>query len=148
MVTELNARAFEKKVLQSAEPVLVEIWAPWCGPCRAMQPTLEAVSRQFSGRAQVVKINADKNAELVRRYKVLGIPTLLYFRHGRLVDKQTGMQSEAAIAKRLTPLLTLSTEAAAKREITGLFRRPSKAKIITFGLGTLAVAAGVIWWLV
>ena len=124
MVAEVNSRTFENKVLNAKMPVLVEVWAPWCGPCKAMAPVLNNISKEFSGKAKVVKLNADKNPELTRKYKVMGLPTLLYFSHGRLVDRKMGLQAEPVIVKRLTPLLEFSDEDAMSREINGLFRIP------------------------
>lgn len=147
MVSDVSAITFEEDVLQVNEPVLVDIWAPWCGPCRAMAPTLEKVAQQFLGQARVVKLNADENPDLVRQYKVLGIPTLLYFSHGKVVDRQIGLQSEQAISRRLSPLLTLGADEAASREISGLFRRPAAWILwLVGGVGLIAVA-GLLWWL-
>lgn len=125
MVTEISGKNFETKVLKANKPVLVEVWAPWCGPCKAMAPILENVAKEFNGKAQVIKLNADKNPELVKQYKVMGIPTLLFFSHGKLVDRKTGVQSEDAIARRIQPLLDLSAEEAARREVTGLVKWPA-----------------------
>jgi thioredoxin 1 len=90
-----------------------------------MAPVLENVALEFKGKAQVIKLNADNNPELVRQFKVMGIPTLLFFSHGKLVDRKTGAQSEQAIARRLTPLLELSAEEASSREVTGLIKWPA-----------------------
>ena len=145
MVKEINAKTFDKVVLQAKRPVLVEVWAPWCGPCRAMAPVLETVATKFAGQAKVVKLNANQNRELVQQYKVIGIPTLLYFSHSRLVDRQTGAQTAAKIEQRLAPLLAFSAETAAKQEITGLFRWPTLRTIglIGAGLGLLLLAGYV-----
>jgi len=124
MVAELNAKTFETKVLRAKKPVLVEVFAPWCGPCKVMAPVLDGVAKEFSGQAQVYKINIDNHRDVVQPYKVLGVPTLLYFSHGRLVDRKTGGASAEAIEKKLTPLLNLSEADAAGQEITGLFRWP------------------------
>jgi thioredoxin 1 len=125
MITEISAKKFEAKVLKADKPVLVEVWAPWCGPCKAMAPVLDNVAKEFNGKAQVIKLNADKNPELVKQFKVMGIPTLLFFSHGKLVDRKTGAQSEEAITRRMQPLLNLSAEDAARREVTGLIRWPA-----------------------
>lgn len=123
MILDVNTATFEKDVLPADEPVLVDIWAPWCKPCYVMLPVLEKLAQQFSGQVRVVKINADENADLVlRQYKTMGIPTLLYFRYGKLVERQVGVQSEETISQSLSLLLSLSAEKAAEREIsTNLF---------------------------
>ncbi|RME76701.1 MAG: thioredoxin [Chloroflexi bacterium] len=147
MVQEISAKTFEQKVLKTGQPVLVEVWAPWCKPCQAMAPVLEAVAQKFKGQAHIYKLNADQNPDLVRQYRVMGIPTLLFFRHGRLVDRKMGLQDEPAITRRLTPLLEMSAETAAAQEITGLFRWPRR-KMVWLGIGTTLLAAGVLWqWL-
>ena len=124
MVAELNAKTFETKVLRANKPVLVEVFAPWCGPGKTMAPVLEGVAKEFSGQAQIYKINIDNHRDVVQPYKVLGVPTLLYFSHGRLVDRKTGGASGQAIAKKLAPLLNLSETNAVNQEISGLFRWP------------------------
>ncbi len=128
MVQEINADVFESDVLAAAQPVVVDVWAPWCGPCRMQGPIFEEAAQQFGDEARFVKLNADDNQELVRQYKVMGIPTMLFFRHGRLVERKTGVQSADAIAKRLSALLTMTPEQAEKQEITGLFRWPFRRR--------------------
>ncbi len=124
MVSEIGSDIFDSDVLRAEKPVVVDVWAPWCGPCRIQAPIFEEAAQQFADEAQFVKLNADENQDLVRQYKVMGIPTMLFFRHGRLVERKTGVQSVEAIAKRLTSLLTMTPEQAEKREIKGLFRWP------------------------
>jgi thioredoxin 1 len=128
MIQEINADVFESDVLAAPQPVVVDVWAPWCGPCRMQGPIFEEAAQQFGDEARFVKLNADDNQELVRQYKVMGIPTMLFFRHGRLVERKTGVQSADAIAKRLSTLLTMTPEQAEKKEITGLFRWPFRRK--------------------
>lgn len=145
MVAKVTPATFETQVLKSSQPVVVDIWAPWCGPCRAMAPILEQSARQFAGQARFVKLNGDDHPEWVRQYKVLGIPTLLYFSHGRLVDRSTGLQSAEAIAKRLTPLLTLSAEAAAGQEISGFFSRQTQRTFWWAGVGVVILLGLGLW---
>ncbi|MCB9419051.1 MAG: thioredoxin [Ardenticatenaceae bacterium] len=128
MIQEVNADIFEKDVLGAGLPVVVDVWAPWCGPCRMQAPIFEEAAQQFDGEALFVKLNADENQELVRQYKIMGIPTMLFFRYGRLVERKTGVQSAEAIAKRLSGLLSMTPEQAEKQEITGLFRWPFRRR--------------------
>jgi len=144
MVQKLNGNSFEKKVLQVTEPVVVDVWAPWCGPCRVMEPEFEAAAEKFKGQARFYKLNADDNPNLVRQYKVMGIPTTLYFRHGKLVARKTGVQSADAIARKLNPLFEMSAEMATKQEITGLFARPKRW--IWVVAGGLLLVAGLLFW--
>jgi thioredoxin len=128
MIQDVDAGIFDSNVLEADKPVVVDVWAPWCGPCRMQAPIFEEAAQQFANEALFVKLNADDNQELVRQYKVLGIPTMLFFQHGRLVERKTGVQSAEAIAKRLSTLLTMTPEQAEKREIKGLFRWPFRRK--------------------
>ncbi len=85
--------------LAAPSPVLVDLWAPWCGPCRTMAPALEELARDFAGRLKVVKVNVDQNPATQARFQAQGIPTLLLFRGGELVERIVGAQPKAALAK-------------------------------------------------
>ena len=78
-------------------PVLVDLWAPWCQPCRMVSPALESLARQYAGRVKLVKVNVDEAPGLQRRFEVLGIPTLLVLRRGEVVSRQTGAAPETAL---------------------------------------------------
>jgi thioredoxin 1 len=81
---------FESEVLRSKLPVLVDFWAPWCGPCRMIAPAVEQVAQNYAGRARVVKVNVDENPKLARQFQVMSIPTLMVFKNGQPVKRQVG----------------------------------------------------------
>lgn len=89
--------AFEKTVLQSTVPVIVDFWAPWCGPCRMIAPVLEKVAREQAGKVIVAKVNTDENQEYMLRYGVQGIPTLLFIANGKVIHRQVGFGGEAML---------------------------------------------------
>ena len=88
---------FTDVVERSALPVLVDLWAPWCGPCRMVSPALERIATDFAGRVKLVKVNVDEAPELSRRFEVQGIPTLLVTRDGKVIARQTGAAGEPAL---------------------------------------------------
>lgn len=97
-VSEVTDANWATEVLGSDKPVLVDFWAAWCGPCRMIAPTVEAVAEKFQGKAKVVKLNVDENAEIPSTYGIKGIPTLLVFKGGQLVDSHVGVPSNAQSA--------------------------------------------------
>ncbi len=106
MPRQINSKTFQTVVLNSSQPVVVDVWADWCGPCKMLAPQFGAAERELEGKARFVKLDADKNQKLVRKYKVMGLPTLLFFKDGQLVDRTTGVVSKSAILKRVKPLLS------------------------------------------
>jgi len=97
-VKELNETSFDDVILQSEKPVLVDFWAPWCGPCRAMTPAVEAVAEKFAGAATVVKVNVDDNPGVSVKYGIRGIPTLILYKDGKEANRLVGLSSQDQIA--------------------------------------------------
>ena len=96
---DVNDADFELEVLRSEVPVLVDFWAEWCSPCKALAPTIEAVAKDYLGRAKVVKLNVDQNISTSSRYNIKGIPTLLLFKNGMVKEQIVGSAGKDAIAK-------------------------------------------------
>ena len=100
-VTEVDDKNFEVEVLQSEQPVLVDFWAEWCAPCRALTPVVEAVAQEYQGKAKVVKLDVDSSTQVAQRYGIRGIPTLIVFKGGNEADRVIGMTSKDNIARML-----------------------------------------------
>lgn len=100
--------AFEKTVLQSKVPVVVDFWAPWCGPCKMVAPALEKIAKEYSGKLLVAKVNTDEHAEWASRYGVQGIPTMLFVSNGKIVHRQVGALPEPMIRMIITQLLEVT----------------------------------------
>lgn len=106
----VNDDAFEKSVLQSEVPVIVDFWAPWCGPCKMVAPILEKISKDFDGRLIVAKVNTDENQEWAGRYGIQGIPTMLFFAGGKIIHRQVGAVSEGILRDALEQFLEVAGE--------------------------------------
>ncbi|MDR7866054.1 MAG: thioredoxin [Sporomusaceae bacterium] len=98
IVNIANQADFADKVLKSAQPVLVDFWAPWCGPCKMVAPELEAVAADYDGKAVVAKVNVDEQPELAGQFKVMGIPTMVVFKNGAEVNRIVGFRPRRDIA--------------------------------------------------
>src|SRR4028119_644088 len=99
VVTEVNDLDFQTHVLSADKPTLVDFWAAWCGPCRMIAPSVEAVAEQFQGQANVVKMNVDENMDTPSRFGIKGIPTLILFKGGQEQERIVGAVSRDAIAR-------------------------------------------------
>ena len=101
---EINERNFDTEVLEAIQPVLVDFWAEWCGPCKMLAPILDELATEQAGRVKVTKVNVDENPGLAARFRVESIPTLLYFANGELRDRQIGAAGKRHIVNRLEAL--------------------------------------------
>ncbi|MDQ6699654.1 MAG: thioredoxin [Acidobacteriota bacterium] len=93
--------AFDTEVLKSEVPVLVDFWAEWCGPCRQMTPTIDTLASEYQGKAKIGKLNVDENGQTAARYNVRGIPTLLLFKGGKIVEQKVGAIGKSEVQKML-----------------------------------------------
>ena len=99
-VTEAN---FQKEVLESTEPVLIDFWAEWCTPCKMIGPLVDQIADEYQGKVRVGKLDADANPDVLMRYNVMGIPTLMLFKGGEAVERITGYQPKDKITSKLVP---------------------------------------------
>ena len=104
-VSEVSDATFEKEVLQSEQPVLVDFWAAWCGPCRALAPVVDEVATEYQGKLKVMKMDVDANNQTPARYGIRGIPALLVFKGGKVSEQIVGYVPKDTIAKTLTKVI-------------------------------------------
>ncbi|WP_434221989.1 thioredoxin [Limnospira platensis CENA597] len=102
---EVTDSTFEQDVLESALPVLVDFWAPWCGPCRMVAPVVEEIAQQYDGQIKVVKLNTDENPQVASKYGIRSIPTLMIFKGGQRVDMVVGAVPKSTLANTLEKYL-------------------------------------------
>ena len=100
-ITDAN---FEE-LLTSGQPLVVDFWAQWCGPCKAISPIIEELAKEYEGKANIGKVDVDENDDITARYGIRNIPTILFFKNGELVDKHVGAATKAAIAAKIDALL-------------------------------------------
>ncbi len=104
-VSELGENKFDQEVLKSATPVLVDMWAPWCGPCRLIGPVIDELAGQYQGKVKFAKMNVDDHPQVAAQYRVMNIPTLLLFKGGQEVDRIVGAQPKQELVRRIDKLL-------------------------------------------
>ncbi|GAB4211837.1 MAG: thioredoxin [Synechococcales cyanobacterium] len=105
---EIKDQDFASEVLESPIPVLVDFWAPWCGPCRMVAPVVQEIAEQYEGKVKVVKVNTDENPQVASQYGIRSIPTLMIFKGGAKVDSMVGAVPKATIADTLERYLAVA----------------------------------------
>jgi len=101
MAKEISGEEFNKEVLQSQIPVLVDFWAPWCGPCHMVAPIVDAVAQKYQGRLKVVKLNVDNGRQVAAQYGIMSIPTLMLFKDGNQVEQMIGVLPQVALEDKI-----------------------------------------------
>ena len=104
-IMEINDDSFEKIVLKSDKPVMVDFWAPWCGPCKAIAPTIESLEKEFGDKMNFVKVNVDDNPISPSKYGVQAIPTLIFIKNGKIADQITGMVAKQKLEETIKSVL-------------------------------------------
>ena len=105
LVIEVSDKDFEEKVLKSDTPVLIDFWAPWCGPCKSIAPILEDIAKEFTGKIIIAKMNVDDNPLTPSRYKVRGIPSLMFFKKGNVVNQLVGAVPKESLVEAVNQTL-------------------------------------------
>ena len=105
MAKEFTTTNFSKEVLESKNPVLVDFWAEWCGPCRMISPVIDELYQDFKDKAVIGKVNVDSESEISTKYGITSIPTLLFFKDGEIVDKHVGSASKSELEEKLNSLI-------------------------------------------
>ena len=105
MVGDVTDQEFEQEVIKSALPVLVDLWAPWCGPCRMVAPVVDKLSEKYDGKFKFYRLNVDDNPQTASKYRVMSIPTLIFFKDGEAVDTVVGAVPERVLDPKIKELL-------------------------------------------
>ena len=102
---EVTDATFENDVLQSEKPVVVDFWAPWCGPCKMIAPTMDELAQEYEGKVKFVKLNTDDNAGTSMQYGIMAIPTLMFFHHGKEVNRLLGVRRKSELKREIDGVL-------------------------------------------
>ncbi len=137
----MNLSEFQDKIAEADTPVIVDFWAPWCGPCKVTKPILEKLADEYEGKVELLFVNADESRQIVQIFRVMGIPTLIAFQDGKVIGRITGAQNEAAYREAFERVLEGEE---IKVPITPFDR------FLRLGIGTVFVILGMNtsnWWL-
>jgi thioredoxin 1 len=105
-VLEVTTATWEKEVINFAGLVMIDFWAVWCGPCRIIAPTVEELSKEYTGKVKMLKLNTDENPDIASKYKIMGIPTLMFFKDGQKVDQVVGAVPKPQLKAKIDSLLS------------------------------------------
>jgi thioredoxin 1 len=105
MVIDVSDQTFENEVVKSSLPVLLDLWAPWCGPCRMVAPIIEGLAGKYNGRVKFCRLNVDDNPKTAARYRIMSIPTLMFFKNGQVADTVIGAVPERTLQPKIDALL-------------------------------------------
>jgi len=105
-VTELNDTNFEAEALQSDKPVVVDLWAPWCGPCKMLTPIIEELAEEYADTIKITKLNVDDSPQTASKYNVVSIPTILFIKNGTVADQHVGLLAKGQLKEKLDKLLS------------------------------------------
>lgn len=102
---KINSESWQKEVLEEEGHVLVDFWASWCGPCMMIAPIIEEMAKEYAGKLKVVKLNTDENPDIASRYKIMGIPTLIFFKGGKIIDQIVGAAPKTQLKAKIDSLI-------------------------------------------
>jgi thioredoxin 1 len=105
MVVDVSDQTFESEVIKSSLPVLLDLWAPWCGPCRMVAPVIESLEAKYDGKIKFCRLNVDENPQTAAKYRIMSIPTLMFFKNGEVADTVIGAVPERVLQPKLDELL-------------------------------------------
>jgi thioredoxin 1 len=105
MVTEVSDQTFESEIIKSSLPVLLDLWAPWCGPCHMVAPVIESLAGKYNGKVKFCRLNVDENPQTAARYRIMSIPTLMFFKNGQVADTVIGAVPERVLQPKIDALL-------------------------------------------